>query len=82
MKRNEKIFTTEYNTIAPTKYIKDIMLKCNRNILEGKEDNEAFEGLSYEEIKDLCTYHTDSYVLQFKTHETGKKWIELSEIYK
>lgn len=80
MKRDARIFTRGINdTVEPTEYVWGIIRKANRNILDGKENH--FEGLTENEIKDLITYHIDSYVISYKSPRYADAWLELANKY-
>lgn len=79
MGRDKKIFTIGIgDTVEPTQYVWGIIKRCNKNILNNKD---FLEGLKLQEIKDLITYHNDSFILSQKSPSTAKKWIELYDTY-
>lgn len=80
MERDTRIFATGINdTVEPTEYAWGIIKKVNRNILDGKENH--FEGVTEDQIKDLITYHIDSYVISFKSTKYANAWLELASEY-
>lgn len=80
MKRDTRIFARGINdTVEPTEYVWGIIKKVNRNILDGKENH--FEGVTENEIKDLITYHIDSYVISSKAPKYANAWLELASEY-
>ena len=77
--RDARIFTRGINdTVEPTEYLWGVIKRVNRNILEGRDHH---EGITEQEIKDLITYHIDSYVISFKTSNYANMWLEKAREY-